>query len=645
MTGHNPHLIAIAIGPVQDFIAASRKTRDLWFGSTLLSRTARAAAEALREECKTLIFPDLTKAVPAAAETPIPNKLLAVLAADASPSDVSRKVRAAARDVLIAYIAQLPDGSTGPVRTKVDAKAPNLVNWKLVTAQVEHFLEFYAAWVRYDPDTEDGYKEGRERVERLLTGRKALRDFERAPDIWDGFYTRPPDPTNEGKKLVVGAAKSSLDPSRDTVFQKDGKPVSADNKLADDERRCLKIKGGEQLDGISLIKRHGDSKRFVSVSRVAIDPFIRRLDDELPNELGTLRDLAGELRQSDAVEWFPTELGSPIRHYNAFPYDCQLFYDPAQRDAELTKAEKEKAQKFYDTADKARRTLDIGELPIHLAVLAADGDKMGEAISKQTTPDEHLALSGRLATFAAEAGEIVVKHNGALIYSGGDDVLAFLPLDTALCCADDLRTRFRDIVNAGVPDEKAHVSLSVGIAVGHYSEHLQNLLDWARKAERAAKDNNRNSLAVAMHTRTAGAAGTTVTHSWKTEPVANRWQKWIAWHRRDAIPDGAAYELRDLAQKDFAEMDHALRTDRRFRDKQDTPRSLLELEVARILKRKQPRGAEQLSDEEIAKLLDQIDNTLDGLTKLVNELIIARHFAEVVTVARGDWKEDEQLCP
>ena len=39
-----PWLLAISIGPVQEFIAAARKTRDLWFGSTMLSEVARAAA-------------------------------------------------------------------------------------------------------------------------------------------------------------------------------------------------------------------------------------------------------------------------------------------------------------------------------------------------------------------------------------------------------------------------------------------------------------------------------------------------------------------------------------------------------------------------------------------------------------------------
>ena len=41
------HLLAIALGPVQEFIATARRTRDLYAGSRLLSEAAARAAKAL----------------------------------------------------------------------------------------------------------------------------------------------------------------------------------------------------------------------------------------------------------------------------------------------------------------------------------------------------------------------------------------------------------------------------------------------------------------------------------------------------------------------------------------------------------------------------------------------------------------------
>jgi hypothetical protein len=43
------HLLLVTLGPVQDFIAQARRTRDLWYGSHLLSELGRAAARVLAD--------------------------------------------------------------------------------------------------------------------------------------------------------------------------------------------------------------------------------------------------------------------------------------------------------------------------------------------------------------------------------------------------------------------------------------------------------------------------------------------------------------------------------------------------------------------------------------------------------------------
>ena len=52
------YLLQISLGPVQDFIAAARRTRDLWFGSLLLSEISKAAAAAVSDAGGSLIFPN-----------------------------------------------------------------------------------------------------------------------------------------------------------------------------------------------------------------------------------------------------------------------------------------------------------------------------------------------------------------------------------------------------------------------------------------------------------------------------------------------------------------------------------------------------------------------------------------------------------
>ena len=51
------YLLQITLGPVQDFIMTARRTRDLWFGSYLLSECSKAVAKSISDKGK-LIFPN-----------------------------------------------------------------------------------------------------------------------------------------------------------------------------------------------------------------------------------------------------------------------------------------------------------------------------------------------------------------------------------------------------------------------------------------------------------------------------------------------------------------------------------------------------------------------------------------------------------
>lgn len=46
------YLLSISIGPVQDFIATARRSRDLWFGSWLLSELSNSKANRAIYECR-----------------------------------------------------------------------------------------------------------------------------------------------------------------------------------------------------------------------------------------------------------------------------------------------------------------------------------------------------------------------------------------------------------------------------------------------------------------------------------------------------------------------------------------------------------------------------------------------------------------
>lgn len=146
---------------------------------------------------------------------------------------------------------------------------------------------------------------------------------------------------------------------------------------------------------------------------------------------------------------------------------------------------------------RAKRIKIPKEWKNYLAVIAMDGDKMGERLSNFTTVEKHLTFSGTLTTFAnaikKSFGEETLVEKGLLIYAGGDDVIAVVPAKEAIKIAQELRKKFGDIVGG---------SASAGIAIGHKSVPIQDLVHAAHEAESRAKHRyNRDALAVFTYKR------------------------------------------------------------------------------------------------------------------------------------------------
>lgn len=176
-------------------------------------------------------------------------------------------------------------------------------------------------------------------------------------------------------------------------------------------------------------------------------------------------------------------------------------------------------------------TLELAGNDSYFAILAMDGDEMGKWISgektpgfleqlrgntreyferlgvtpelrRQVTPGYHLQFSEALANFASKlAGKIVEKYDGCLIYAGGDDVLAALPARNALECAEALRNAFHgeNGWQDGILVPGRRAELSCGIAIAHAHDPLQQVVAEARRAESRAKhEYGRSAFAVSL---------------------------------------------------------------------------------------------------------------------------------------------------
>jgi CRISPR-associated protein Cmr2 len=558
--------LAIWIGPVQDFIVAARRTRDLWFGSTVLSEVSRAAAQAIGDG---LIFP-------ASANAPnIANVILAEVADEGGPETPARAASKAALERWEQY---------GREARKLVSEIVSDERW---ARQVQDVLEVHWAWTPLPSDPE--YAAARRRVMRLLSGRHQCRDF--APGLGED-----------------GVPKSSLDGARETVWMGDPK----DLKMSDELARKLRLSPGEQLDAVGVVKRLAEgTQNYPSVSRIAADPWLRGLERRDPTGLEELRDECESLAKAHLltrVNW---------KHFEVFPFEGTSVY--RNRHKELEK-ETQGEGRFEKLGGIVRRLERHGIPSPYLAVIAADGDRMGRTLGKIESAAGHREFSRQLATFAREARETIEGWKGHLIYSGGDDVLALAPVDHALECAWELRRRFGELLK----DWADAPTLSVGIAIGHFMEALEDLLDRARKAESDAKRPDRDGLALHFYPRSG--APLRLRGSWSGEADTRL---------AEQIPDKAGYDLNELAREYNG---WPTETD----EEKANLRDALRADAVRLMRRKRARRPLP-DDSPLARMAGAI-GTVGDAAGLARKIILAARIADAKAQA-GERPAAEEAKP
>ena len=552
------HLIAVAVGPVQEFIAAARRTRDLWFGSHLLSQVSRAVATAV-ERHGSLIFPATSGA------DNVANVILAELNGETDPKEVAANARQAARNCWKQFAEETRGIAARVIRNDI---------WD---SQVEDVVEFYAAWV---PLTED-YQLDRARAMRLLAGRKNCRDFLPA-------------------KGLAGVPKSSLDGQRESVL-KDGN--------RENWTKRLRLSPGEQLDVVGVVKRLGTKRgeshlSYPYVARVAAETWLQGVRNK-PDYAALKTACAGVTDLNKVAE----------TNYQYFPFEGTIIYK--DRHPDLVEELGIGADDLKPVAEALRKL--GGEPNPYLAILVADGDKMGEALSRLDSADDHRKFSQSLAEFAGGARTVANEHNGVLIYAGGDDVIAFVPVDKCLPCARKLHDEFGARMKPWSEKTHKNLTLSVGVAIGHFMENLEDLLEYGRTAEKHSKQPDRDGLAIHLHKR--GGAPIRVRAKWSENPEARILGYAEAFNRED-MPGKLAYELRTLADLYDGWSKETDAQKARIT-------SAITQDVARLLSKKQPGSGKVLSLD-VARVKDS-----QSLSLFAEELLVARLIATAMRQAGG----------
>lgn len=505
------HLLIVTIGPVQNFIAQARRTRDLWYGSHMLSELGRAAARELVEHGAKLIFPSLQAGdaqlaaclAPLRADNTPPqnvaNKVLVEVPAGVDPQRLAQSVRGA-------IFAHWRDQLAAPVKTKCAGLLATDID-AVWDEQIDSLLEFTASWLPLRD-----YAQTRRELERAIAGRKLLHDF----DSWD-----------HGRGNVP---KSSLDGARETVLLR---PRQRASNLV----RRFRIADAEQLDAVGLVKRAGgEPDQFVPVVNVALASWLERAAQVASAELKALGEACGSAGVSRVAR-------ADLPCTTPFAFDGSVLVPSRLRSVFEEQGLTGDAEAWGRQYVRPLYS-KLPEPYPYVACLVADGDRMGRAIDSLGSADAHRAFSQALAGFADTARQVVEQqHRGALIYAGGDDVLAFVSLPEALACADGLRSAFESSMSTACASLAAdqRPTLSVGLGIGHVMESMGDLLTLGRQAEREAK-RDRNALAVHVDKRSGGSRLWRA--QWSTGPVQllNEGGALL----RDRIPSRKVYEISSM---------------------------------------------------------------------------------------------------
>jgi CRISPR-associated protein Cmr2 len=272
-----------------------------------------------------------------------------------------------------------------------------------------------------------------------------------------------------------------------------------------------------------------------------------------------------------------------------------------------------------------KKALNSTKPKAYYALLHADGDRMGEALDARQSKEEHQAMSEGLSEFSGRVRLIVEEeYGGSLVYSGGDDVLAFVPLHNALFCARSLADDFHSKLKDFKTKELRSPTLSVGIAVGHHLDPLQDTLELARQAEKTAKNQVKGKNALAIIVSKRSGADWLVKGSWcdgrlDEGALDNRLNYFIYLHLADALPKGVGYELRDVALRLGG-----------LKEAQSA-------EALRILRRKRNKDG-KLRKEVFERLEGLVMNGELSIEDLAYQLIAARPFKDAMKQAGIDAK-------
>jgi len=585
-------LFLFTIGPVQSFISQARKTQDLYAGSKLLSDLIGKATAYFPKQGIVFPHPDIESK---------PNRFIAII----DEGEISKIAEKFNNKADIKTINDIGANLEFNVKKELCKIAEDACKGKTkpsnFESQIKDFLQVY--WVALELEDEKDYAEKYREIESLLGAVKNVRTFNQL---------------NEDRR------KCSLCGERNALFykpiiKKDGskrKPAYIQENAVEIEGSDFRFEQGEGLCALCFTKRCYPAKSpYPSTAKVALMETLNRLNKlELSMEdQAMLNDYRNIVTTFDEQLYYEENLTDNYfrKHYIKGLLDMTKIREKQKRISDITKSNRLELSKYY-------------------AIIAFDGDSMGKWLSGSKLKQEsdlmkfHNKLSKNLGDFAREAkGYLDNNQRGRTVYAGGDDFLGFVNLNHLFVVMKDLREKFDNRVNDNnlkgyFADEDDKITFSAGIAIAHYKTPLSEVLSWARRMEKEAKDfdDKKDAFGIAV-----------LKHSGEIHKTVYKWQYDGDWPI-DLIKEISERLKNDELSNTFIKnlqieflklMDEK---ERLYEDKFDYGR-MLSVEIKRLLERSQKPPKKEITKlaEHLKKLYSvekKKDNSFENFLSLLN---------------------------
>ncbi|MCX7698449.1 MAG: type III-B CRISPR-associated protein Cas10/Cmr2 [Candidatus Goldbacteria bacterium] len=480
------------IGPVQEFISQSRKLKDLWAGSFLLSYFIFNAILPVADEIgpANIIYPDL-KTLPLFDKWLKENKGINNIDYD--------KKRLLIPSIPNLFTVLCDDfnklknlflKSENNIR-EVIRLAKNFLKDKEGLKEeylqyLDNFIEFYWAITEieikqiereqkkyFDPEL---YKNAFSELQNILAYRKQIRNYN---------YDEP-NIKHSSKCTMCG-----LRPAIDSILSK--------NILKENEKLCAVCLLKRKFMEFLIEKEEGiQGFSYPSLAGIAAKNFIKENKLKLIEKIKNFRELLIKKIENNILSEQIEILNNIDENLEKCLENAEAFY-PEFYDEIITKI---KDQEIKNASKEIKK--DLKDTPKYICSIMMDGDDMGKWVSgekvKKLSVAYHKTLSRILSNLANYIfPEIAEKNNAQIIYAGGDDLFAFCAVENLFSFINNINEAFKSKEYRGVMSMGPDATFSMGVCIANYGDNLKTIIEKTREAEKIAKNFRKEKNAVCMY--------------------------------------------------------------------------------------------------------------------------------------------------